>query len=690
MSSESKNRQKWVRVRMAFVITLLVCGLAAVIGRVYYLQTVQAADLQEMSVDQTARKIKVKAKRGSILDRRGVELAVTIEVPSIFARPKQIENPRLAARRLMPHMDVSFKTLVKKLESDSPFVWLDRQAKPSSAKAIKKLDIDGIGITTGSKRYYPLQERAGQLLGFVGIDGNGLEGLERTLDETLAGGEFSIAGMRDARGRTLLTRDLPQFRKFEGDSVVLTIDERIQRVAEQAVTEQVEKHDAKGGYAVAIDVNTGEVLALANTPNFDPNRFGDFSSKDWRMRNITDTFEPGSTFKPFVLAAALEKGTVNLNTQFDTEKGRIKIGRYTIRDSHAHDMLSAAEIIQVSSNIGVYKIAQTLGKKGLYQTLRDFGFGSRTGVGLRGEQPGLIWPPDRWAEVSFANIAFGQGLTATPLQTATGIAALANGGMLMKPRIIKEVRDKDGEVVEQTRPTLVRRVISPESARKTAWAMSLVTLEDGTGTNAAMEHFTVAGKTGTAQKVNPETRRYDPDMWVGSFVGFAPAEKPEVAVIVMIDEPQDTHYGGVVAAPAFKKIMKEALSVRGVMPLPEEERFHFDDEDAQAVAESAKSVESTVPEDVVTLPTVRVESPDADQAAQDGTLPDLRGLTLRQALAKARRIGVLPQIDGWGRVVSQEPAPGQPIGEQTRLTLVLSPATRGALFSDEPAAGSVK
>jgi cell division protein FtsI (penicillin-binding protein 3) len=688
MSSQSTDRQKWVRVRMALVVTLLVGGLSAVVGRVYYLQTVQAKDLQEMSTDQTSRSIEMEAKRGSILDRRGVEMAVTVEVPSIFARPGDMQNPRLAARRLMPHMDVTFESLVDKLDSDRTFVWLDRQAKPSSAKSIRKLDIEGIGMTTGNKRYYPLQERAGQLLGFVGIDGDGLEGLESAFDEQLSGGTFKLDGMRDARGRTLLTGDLPKFRKFEGNSVVLTIDERIQRVAEESIAAQVAKHDAKGGYAVAIDVNTGEVLAVANTPSFDPNRFGDYTSKAWRLRNITDTFEPGSVIKPLVLAAALDKGAITLNTKFDTEKGRIKIGRYTIRDSHAHGTLSAAEVVQVSSNIGAYKIAQTIGRKNLYQALRNFGFGSRSGAGLRGEQPGLIWPPDRWAEVSFANIAFGQGLTATPLQVANYVATIANGGMLMQPRIVKEIRDKNGDVVEETRPTLIRRAVSAEVARKAAWAMSLVTLEEGTGTNAALEHFTVAGKTGTAQKVNPETRRYDPDMWVGSFVGFAPAEDPEVAVIVAIDEPQDTHYGGVVAAPAFKKIMSEALSAREVMPLPDDQRFHFDE---QAQPPEAATEDTGVDENIVTLPTVRLPSAGReDTANQDGTAPDLRGLTLRKALVRARTMDVLPAIDGWGSVVSQTPAPGEPVGDNTGLTLVLSPTTGGALIAEEPAAGSVQ
>jgi cell division protein FtsI (penicillin-binding protein 3) len=289
-------------------------------------------------------------------------------------------------------------------------------------------------------------------------------------------------------------------------------------------------------------------------------------------------------------------------------------------------------------------------------------------------------------------------VTSTPLQVANFVATVANGGMLMQPRIIKEIRDKDGGVVEKTRPTLVRRVVSPEVARKTAWAMSLVTLEDGTGTNAALEHFTVAGKTGTAQKVNPETRRYDPDMWVGSFVGFAPAESPEVAVIVVIDEPQDTHYGGVVAAPAFKKIMTEALSVRGTVPLDKEDRFHFDEDaheleaaELEAAGLGAAGEDPQIDDDIVMLPTVRVASAEQRDAAQkEGMVPDLRGLTLRQALGRARALGVLPEVDGWGSVVSQTPLPGEPIGEDVKLTLVLSPATGGALIAEEPSAGSVQ
>lgn len=686
---DDKNRDKWVRARIAIVFGVMICAFSVVIGRVYYLQTARAENLSELSSNQTSRSVTVQAKRGSIVDRRGVEMAVTVEVPSVFVRPAEVGDARQVARKLLPHLSRDFDSLVKKIESKSSFVWLERQTTPASAEAIRRLDIKGVGITTESKRYYPLQERAGQVLGFVNIDGKGLEGLESSMNSTLAGGKFKIDGMRDSRGRTLLMSDFPEFKKFEGNSIALTLDTRIQRVAEQSLRKAVKKFEAKGGYAVVMDAKTGEVLALANTPAFDPNRFGDYHSGDWRLRSVTDTFEPGSIFKPFVLAAALEAKKVNLNTKFDTEKGRIKIGRYTIRDSSPHEVLTSAEIIEVSSNIGIYKIAQTIGKQALYDEIKAFGFGGRSGIQVRGEQPGLVWPPDRWAEVSFANIAFGQGLTSTPLQVTAAMAAIANKGMLMKPRIIKDIRDKSGDIIKKSPPTLVRRVVSPEVARQTAWAMSLVPREHGTGTNAAMDDFTVAGKTGTAQKVNPETRRYDPHLWVGSFSGFAPAEAPEFVVTVMIDEPHTSHYGGVVAAPVFKDIMRTALSLRGVMPLAEKDRFQFDDEDEEPGTGDAEATVAQVGEDVLILPTVRVPDGPMDGAdLPEGSVPDFRGLTLRAALQRADAHKFLPKINGWGRVISQNPAPGTPLESGDEVALVLSPATREALFSVEPSPGS--
>lgn len=681
MNESGDRRQFWIRVRMGLVASVIGLLFIAVIVRVYHLQVVQGAQMQERAVGQQARDITVQARRGGILDRNGVELAVSVEAPSFFLRPRLIKDPQALAAAVAPILGMEVETVRNRASSKSPFVWLKRQATPDEAAAIEALDLDGIFVTAESKRFYPLRERAGQLLGFVGIDSNGLEGIERVLDTKMAGGEYTIQGYKDARGKTLLTEATPEFTKFEGNTVLLTIDERLQRVAEESITEQVNKYDAKGAYALVMDPKTGEILAMANTPGFDPNRVKDFTADDWRLKNVTDTFEPGSTFKPLVLAAALQEGTVTLNTLFDTEGGRIKIGRYTIRDSHPAGILTAAQIVQESSNIGAYKIAQTLGREKFYQYIRAFGFGRATGLRVRGEQPGLVWPPDRWAEVSFANIAFGQGLTATPLQMANALGTIANGGMLMQPRIIKALVDKDGKVVEEGKPTLIRRVVSVDVARKTSWAMSLVTREGGTAKGAAMEHYTVAGKTGTAQKVNPQTRRYDPHMWVASFIGYAPAEDPEFVVLVMVDEPRKSHYGGVVAAPAFKRIMGEALSLRGVRPLPREERFQFDDE--QALKEIEKLEEpQTIEMETVVLPPLAVDDPNA--------VPDFRGMTLRDAIARAQELGRLPKVEGWGRVVSQEPPAGSPLSDDFDLALVLSPATHQALIAEEPSSGTAQ
>ncbi len=704
---DSKER-KWMKVRIAIVASVLVLGFLTVLGRVYYLQTVEAEALSKRSATQLNRQVTMQARRGNVIDRNGTELAVSVEIPSIFAHPRDIENPEREARRLAPHLNISYEKLLERLTSKSGFVWLERQARPASAQAIRDMRIRGIGITNEYKRYYPLGSRAGQLLGFVGIDGNGLEGIERMLDKEMAGDTYQMNISRDAQGRAMLTNETPNFKEFEGHSVRLTIDEKIQAVAEAAIAEQVEEFSAKGGYAVVMDVHTGDVLAMANTPAFDPNRVGDFKSGDWRMRHVTDTFEPGSVFKPFVLAAALQEKALTLDTPFDIEGGRMKIGRYTIRDTKRADELTAAEIMQVSSNIGMYKIAQLIGRDRFYEYIRAFGFGSRTGIGLRGEQPGMLWPPDRWAEISFANIAFGQGLTATPLQLAAALGAIANGGMLLKPRIIDAVIDRDGNVVQQDEPTLVRRVLTPDVARDVAKAMSLVTIKGGTGTRGAIEGFTVAAKTGTAQKVNPETRRYDAHMWMSGFVGFVPAERPEIAVVVIIDEPYKMHYGGVVAGPAFAKIAGETLALRGIMPLPEEEQFDLGLERPEAKV-AAPILKPAAPAGTVMMAAMRVFDEDfsgledlegADGELGEGTegerlpnqvrVPDFQQMTLRQAIRRSEDLGISPHVEGWGRVVSQSPAPGTIVSEGFTLNLVLSPATGQGLIADEPSQGTLQ
>jgi cell division protein FtsI (penicillin-binding protein 3) len=684
---------------MGVIGAFIVIGFLAVVGRVYYLQTVKREKLGERSSNQTSGEVTLQASRGNILDRNGVEMAVTTDVPSIYARPKRIDRPKREARRLASHLEADRETLVERLSSDRPFVWLERQTQPDSAEAIRQLEIRGVGQLIEHKRYYPLGPAAGQLLGFVGIDGNGLEGIERMLDDTLSGGDYQLEATRDATGRTLLRKNVPDLSKLQGDTVRLTIDERMQRITREAIAEQVDKYNAKAGYGVVLDVDTGEVRALANTPEFDPNRFQEYSSEDWRLRTITDSFEPGSVFKPFVLAGALEEQTVSLGTTFDCEDGALQVGRHVIRDTHAHENLTAAEIIQKSSNIGAYKIAQTIGKQRFYEYTKAFGFGTRTGIGIPGEQAGVVWPPERWADVTFANLAFGQGLSATPLQVATAVGAIANDGMLLEPRVVSEVRSPEGELERETEPRLVRQVVSEDIAEKVARTMSLVTTEEGTGARAALDEYTVAGKTGTAQKVDPEIGGYAPDKWIGSFIGFVPAEKPEFAILVMIDEPKETHYGGKVAGPAFREIARKSLAYEGVLPLPESERFDLGtaDEKDDFRAEGARE-ESGAPE------RQNVDGGDgAEQAAPEGKpadepvdettpgaglVPDFGGMTLRSAMQKARETGVALDVQGWGQVVSQMPEPGRPVPESGEVTVELSPQRRVGPTEEMPAPGS--
>jgi cell division protein FtsI (penicillin-binding protein 3) len=678
-------------------------GLCTVVGRVYYLQVVLQQEIAGRATP-VDREITFKPRRGSILDRQGVELAVSVKVPSIFADPRDIKDPADAARQLAPLLELDRAELERKLGAKKSFVWLARQVTPPLAEQISALKLRGIGITYEHKRFYPQGSVAGQLLGFTGIDGNGLEGLERAMEEQLAGDKFQLQAKRDASGKIMLTDQTPRFEQLEGRTVRLSLDSRIQRVAEQALAEQVEKFKAKGGYAVVLDAKTGEILALANTPSFDPNRVQSHEADAWRLRPITDTFEPGSVVKPFVLAATLQERTVRLDTRIMCEGGRLQIGRHTIRDTHPHNELSAAQVVQVSSNICAYKLAQTLQQKGLYQYYRLFGFGARSGLGVRGEQAGYLRDPSKttkqgkpnpWPEVTFANIAFGQGFTATPLQVTVAAAAIANGGLLMKPTLVHSIVDKDGQVVEHVQPQLVRRVVSPEVARQTAWAMSLVTTREGTAIQAALPKHTVAGKTGTAQKVNPKTRRYDANMWLASFVGFLPAERPEIVIGVYVDEPHGSHYGGVVAAPVFKKIAIEAIQVRGIAEVPTAERFDLSKYSPSAASAALKAAEqeqgAPAAEEIFTLPAERlVDVSVAEPAEAEGQprMPNLTGLTARDALARLKEAGApLPQVHGWGRVVAQTPEVGAPWDVQEPVILELLPPTGQGALSEEPSSG---
>ena len=652
---KNERPRMWMHLRMALVAVAIMVLFGAVLQRFFVLQT-EEEHLVVRAARQVAGQVTLGAggehhldgHRGYILDRHGYELAISIETPSVFVHPRQVVDREAAATALSEAMGLPRAEILAKLESESSFVWLARKVNPAVGEAVRALKLRGVGLKRESKRYYPGQDLAGQVLGFVGMDNNGLEGIEAAYDEVLRGGAIQLKGLRDARGRVLLTLESPRLHALEGSSVVLSLDQYIQKVTENALERVATEFEAKGALAVVMDPYTGELLALASWPRFNPNRFRDFDGDARRNRAVLDVFEPGSVFKAFGYAAALDKGLIYPAEPIDQERGKLKIGKHTISDTHTIRDMTAERVVVDSSNIGAYKIAKRLGKELFYAYLRGFGFGERSGVGVAGESAGILWPAKRWAEITFSNIAFGQGISVSPLQLAAGFSVLANGGELPQPLLIKEVRDREGQVVAQWEPRMRRRVVSPEAAQLTRQALEKVVL-DGTGMRAWVDGYRVGGKTGTAQKVDPRTRAYT-NKWMANFVGIAPIDRPEVVVVVMIDEPRKSHYGGVVAAPAFAEIVSQVLPYRGVYP--------------EAVYTGELVALPTPSPEVTGAPTMGEGWPLVRQSLQADMVrvPDFRGMSVRGALQRAQGAGLTLRVEDSGFVVEQWPLAGTLVG----------------------------
>jgi cell division protein FtsI (penicillin-binding protein 3) len=652
--------------RAGLVVFVLCAMFAAFVARAYHVQVTRADELQARAESQLTGQVRLQARRGAIYDRNGDEMAVSVRASNIFVRPAQVEDPRATARALAPILRRPEADLYEALTADTNFRYLVRGVAPSVWTQVRALDLPGIDHEASWQRYYPMRSRAGLLLGFTDRDGVGLEGIESAYEETLRGGSMTVSGLRDAHGRTVIRDDAPSLEDLEGSSLVLTIDAQIQRAAEQVLEQTVLEQDARTGSIIVMDPNTGEVLAMTSWPHFDPNLPRTGLGEAWRNRSIADTWEPGSTFKVFTYAAAIEAGVINENTPIDCANGRMRIGQHTIRDTHREAIIPAQQVVQVSSNIGTYRIADMLGEDRLEQAFRDFGFGTPTGVPLRGERAGLV-AETPWARIELANRAFGQGVTTTPLQMAAAYSAIANGGMLLRPMLVREVRNKDGEVTQTFAPEVVRRVISERTARIATAALESVTRAPGTGRRAALPGVRVAGKTGTAQKV-VEGVGYG-DLWMSSFVGFVPADDPMFTILVMIDEPQVGHYGGEVAAPAFASVAEVALATRGIFVEREDDP---EDPAPAEVSDAADGVASVPEADADADPSSLLGWTPTPSAGDDRVIvPDLSGLTLIEALAEAERLGITLRTSDWGVVRHQWPAPGAsvPIGSEVELYL---------------------
>ncbi|MEM9488916.1 MAG: penicillin-binding transpeptidase domain-containing protein, partial [Myxococcota bacterium] len=539
-------------------------------------------------------------------------------------------------------------------------------------RMLREADLPGIYLTPEPRRFYPGMTLAGPVLGFAGIDGGGLDGIEYKMDELLSGRQARFAAVRDAAGRVMMADGL--VKPEPGATILLTIDRAIQFAAERALQDAIVANSAKAGSVVVLDVSSGGVLAMANWPTYDPNRPG--ARGNARNRAVTDAFEIGSVMKVFTVAAALDTDAIDTDELIDVEEGRLQIGRKLIRDTYRDGELTVGGIIKRSSNVGAVKVARRLGKKGLHEAMIRYGFASPTGIELPGERSGRIRNPKQWGEIGLASISFGYGMTATAVQIAAGFAALGNGGEYLEPRLIHEVRDASGKIL-YTHTPLGRAIVKPATAA--AMLPMLASVFDrgrdgGTARTLERPGFPVGGKTGTARKVDPETRQYSQELYVSSFAGLAPIDDPRIAVVVIIDEPRGEHYyGGRVAGPAFVQVVDETLRYLGVPP-QSEPPGHATGHAADAGRPSEPAQASPPPPPAIT-PLAGADSSgsqpaeaDADQAdIPAGGVPNFIGMGVTRALEQARRSGLAVAIEGSGVAVEQYPPAGSEIGDDPCL-----------------------
>jgi cell division protein FtsI (penicillin-binding protein 3) len=685
--------ERGVTIRIRLLGLAFIVAFALVGWRAFSLQVLQKRDWVERAERQHQKTIPLTAQRGTIFDRTGEALAISMEVDSIYAEPRKLDNRDHAARLLAPILDIPLATLKAKLAGDKGFVWLKRQVPPAVSQRIHNLKLEAVGTIKEHQRFYPNSTIGAQVIGFTGLDPKGLAGIEAAYDKTLLGRGGYLVMERDALGRGISSGAPIVEGATRGHDLHLTIDENLQYIAERELAAGVREYNAKAGAVIVLEPASGRILAMANQPDYNPNAFAHHKPQEWRNRAISDTFEPGSTMKVFTMASALNEGVVTPSQLINCEGGAWKTGGRVIHDSHPHGVLTAEEVLKVSSNIGSAKIGRMLGKQNLHTYLRDFGFGQKSGLDLPGEENGILRDQSRWFEIDLATISFGQGVSVTPLQLAAATAAIANGGNLMEPYLVEKETDSEGQLVRERQPKMVRQVVKPEVAARVAQMMETVTAEEGgTGGKARVPGFRVAGKTGTAQKVDPVTRGYSADKRIASFVGFVPAEAPRLVVLVMIDEPRGQVYGGLVAAPVFARISTQALQYLKVMPnqplSPGETLPSMEEILAQAKKEQEAAAKAAKQAAEATAPAVASEEKPEPQAIEDvltaaessvpaapagPQMPDFKGMSYRQVVEVMQARGINVSLRGHGRVIDQSPSPGAAIPYGAAVWVRLSP-----------------
>ena len=647
MVIESK---KWLKFRIVSILIVFLVLFIALISRAFQLQVLSGQNLKTLAQKQHTATLQLQPERGVIYDRNGEKLAVSIMADSVCADPSKIADPVKASAKIAQILNLDKQTVFKKISEPKNFCWLARRISPDQAANVETAEIDGIFLVKEPRRFYPNGQLAAHLLGFVGTDANGLEGLEYKYDEVLKGKPQKLAWARDAKGKKLFLRvEKSETAKDECVNLVLTIDNRIQYLVETHLKEAVLSKRAKAGIAIVMDPKTGEILALANEMGFNPNNVDGLAPEKWRNRAIADCFDPGSTFKPFLVAGALEEKVVKESAQFFCENGTYTIADHVIHEANGkrHGQLTVRDILKYSSNIGSVKIAQKLGKEKFYDYIDSFGFGAKTGIDLPGETSGLVRPVENWAKVDTASIAFGQGVSVTAIQLITAMSAIANDGILMKPYIVRGFTNSTDRLVKMYTPTVTRKVISPAVAKRlTKMLTEVVEAADGTGKSARIINVTVAGKTGTSQKFDFVRGEYSSEKVRTSFVGFFPADNPQVAILVILDEPQSDKWGGVAAAPVFKNIGEQILNcfktnIRET-PIFEQDKTNK----MQLVSAQQNYTQQNI------------------AGNDESVMPDFTGMTIREAMKKAKARSIELKVSGSGWAVRQYPQANVPLGAE--------------------------
>jgi len=659
------NQFKSIRKRTLIVSSSLVALWVVLIARLFYIQVLNSKKYQELCNNQANLRKAVLPRRGIFYDRNGEALTIDLVNYSIAAHPYLVEDkPRLAST-LANDLSAKPEQYLKLLESNKTFVWLEREVPYSSFQDYEKYEkTPGLVIEKNVKRYYPLGEITGQLLGFTNIDNRGVCGLESGLEGLLCGTPGWIMVQKDGWGRLHYRPDLPSKSSIDGNDIVLTIDREYQTILYEELLQAYTETKAEKAMGIVINPNDGNILAMVTLPPFNSNKPSDYPISAQRNAVVSDIFEPGSIFKIVTATAALDNKALQPKHQIDCNPGFIQIGNRIIRDHDKYSILTFAEVIKNSSNVGTIKVAQLTGKDQIFNYARKFGFGAKTDIQFPGEESGILHPFKKWNDLILAQVAIGQGVCVTALQTGMAYSAIANGGLLLKPQIVKTIKTKDGIEIFNAQPVYIRRVASSETM-STLRELLRLTVMSGTGSRADINGLAIAGKTGTAQKV--VNGAYSQTEYMASFVGFFPADNPKLLCVVVIDNPKGLrHTGGGVAAPVVREVFKRIVN--------QSDDLFFDEPDPLPTP-VVNYVYETKPA-VANVPQTSNEAyhPNLTTAIYTNQMPDLCGKTLRQAVGILHEIGIDDiEIEGSGVVVSQKPTPHSPVNPHVKCILKLQP-----------------